>query len=243
MNSIYQCVLKLTSSFIILISIQFSSVQFIHSVVSDSLWPHEPQQARPPCPSPTPRVHPNPCPSCQWCHPTVSSSVVPFSSCPQSVPASGSFPMSQLFTSGGQSIGVSASASVLPMTLDLYVMEMASFLKPREPTSARFKLFFGSFHTFLNLNRLKGSRNLFRIRFWFKKLLLLVWFSIQATQIFSTSVGMEYFAFLPFCVFVGVAFFISFKNFSFGFTTWLFVAGGPCFLDANKMPWSRWIDE
>ena len=94
---------------------QYSSVQFSHSVVSDSLWPHEPQKARPPCPSPTPRVHTNPCPLCQWCHPTISCSVVPFSSCPQSFPASGSFPMGQYFTSGGQSIGVSASASVLPM--------------------------------------------------------------------------------------------------------------------------------
>ena len=83
--------------------------------MSDSLWPHEPQHARPPCPSPAPGVHPNPCPLSQWCHPTISSSVVPFSSCPQSFPASGSFQMSQLFTSVGQSIGVSASASVLPM--------------------------------------------------------------------------------------------------------------------------------
>ena len=81
----------------------------------DSLPPHEPQHARPLCPSPTPRVHPNPCPLSWWCHPTTSSSVVPFSSCPQSFPASGSFQMSQFFTSGGQSIGVSASASVLPM--------------------------------------------------------------------------------------------------------------------------------
>ena len=81
---------------------------------SDSLWPHEPQHARLPCLSPTPGVHPNPCPSSRWCHPTISSSVVPFS-CPQSFPASGSFQMSQLFTSGGQSIGISASTSVLPM--------------------------------------------------------------------------------------------------------------------------------
>ena len=73
--------------------------------MSDSLRPHEPQHARPPCPSPTPRVYPNSCPLSQWCHPTISSSVVPFSSCPQSFPASGSFQMSQLFTSGGQSIG------------------------------------------------------------------------------------------------------------------------------------------
>ena len=93
----------------------FSSVQLSHSGVSDSLRPHELQHARPPCPSPAPRVHPNPCPLCPWCHPTISSSVVPFSSCPQSFPASGSFSMSQLFTSGGQSIGVSASTSVLPM--------------------------------------------------------------------------------------------------------------------------------
>ena len=82
---------------------QLSSPQFSHSLVSDSLWPHEPQHARPPCPSPTPGVHPNPCPLCQWCHPTISSSVVPFSSCPQSFPASGSFQMSQLSTSCGQS--------------------------------------------------------------------------------------------------------------------------------------------
>ena len=83
--------------------------------MSDSLRPHESQRARPPCPSPTPRVYSNPCPSSRWCHPTISSSVVPFSSCPQSLPASGSFPMSQRFTWGGQSIGVSASASALPM--------------------------------------------------------------------------------------------------------------------------------
>ena len=91
-----------------------SSVQFSCSVVSDSLRPHEQQHARPPCP-PAPRVHPNPYPLSQWCHPTISSSVVPFSSCPESFPTSGSFQMSQLFSSGGQSIGVSASTSVLPM--------------------------------------------------------------------------------------------------------------------------------
>ena len=97
-------------------TIQFSSVvQFSLSVVSDSLWPHEPQHARLPCPSPTSGVHPNPCPLSRWCHPTISSSVTLFSSCPQSFPASGSFQMSQLFTSRGQSIGVSASTSVLPM--------------------------------------------------------------------------------------------------------------------------------
>ena len=95
----------------------FSSVQFSRSVVSDSLPPHEPQHPRSPCLLPTPRVHPNPCPLSRWCHPTTSSSVVPFSSCPQSFPASGSFPMSQFLASGGQSIGASASTSVLPMNI------------------------------------------------------------------------------------------------------------------------------
>ena len=93
-----------------------SSVQFSLSAVSDSLWPQEPQHTRPPCPSPTPRVYSSSCPSSQWCPTAISSSVVPFSHL-QSVPASGSFPMSQLFTSGGQSTGVSASASVLPMNM------------------------------------------------------------------------------------------------------------------------------
>jgi len=92
-----------------------SSVQFSRSVVSDSLRPHESQHARPPCPSPTPRVHPNPCPLSWWCHPTISSCVILFSSRPRSLPTSGSFPMSQLLASGGQRIGVSASTSVLPM--------------------------------------------------------------------------------------------------------------------------------
>ena len=90
------------------------SVQFSHSVVSDSLRPHELQHARPPCPSPTPRVYPNSCQSSRWCHPAISSSVIPFSSCPQSLPASESFPMSQLFAWGGQSTGASALASFLP---------------------------------------------------------------------------------------------------------------------------------
>ena len=91
-------------------TLKASSIQLTHSVVSDFLRPHEPQQARPSCPSPTPRVHPNPCPLSRWGYPTISSSVVLFSSCPQSLPASESFQISQLFTSGGQSIGVSASA-------------------------------------------------------------------------------------------------------------------------------------
>ena len=96
-------------------SLHILSLQFSRSVVSDSLRPHELQHPRSPCPSPTPRVHPNPCPLSWWCHPTISSSVFPFSSCPQSFPESRSFQMNQLFSSGGQSIGVSASASVLPM--------------------------------------------------------------------------------------------------------------------------------
>ena len=97
-------------------SVQFSSVQSLSCSVM-SLRPHEPQHARPPCPSPTPGVHPNPCPWSRWCHPTISSSVTPFSFHLQSFPASESFQMSQFFTSGGQSIGVSASASVLPMNI------------------------------------------------------------------------------------------------------------------------------
>ena len=92
----------------------FSSVQFSHSVVSNSLQPHESQHARPPCPSPTPRVRSDSCPLSQWCHPAISSSVVPFSSCPQSLPPSESFPMSQLFAWGGQSTGVSALVSFPP---------------------------------------------------------------------------------------------------------------------------------
>ena len=91
-----------------------SPVQFSRSVVSDSSRPHESQHARPPCPSPTPGVHRDSRPSTQWCHPAISSSVIPFSSCPQSLPASGSFPASQLFAWGGQSTGVSALASFLP---------------------------------------------------------------------------------------------------------------------------------
>ena len=93
------------------------SIQFSCSVVSHSLWPRGLQHTRPPCPSPTPGAYSNSCPLSQWCHPTISSSVVPFSSCLQSFPASRSFPMSQFFPSGGQSIGVSASASVLPMNI------------------------------------------------------------------------------------------------------------------------------
>ena len=94
-----------------------SSIQFSRSVVSDFLRPYEPQHARPPCLSPTLGVYPNSCPLSRWCHLTISSSVIPFSSCLQSFPISGFFQMSQLFTSGGQSIGVSASASVFPMNI------------------------------------------------------------------------------------------------------------------------------
>ena len=96
---------------------KFSSVQFSHSVMSESLRPHELQHSRPPCPSPTPRVHSNSSPSSRWCHPAISSSVIPFSSCPQPLPASESFPMSQLFAWGGQNTRVSASASFLPKNM------------------------------------------------------------------------------------------------------------------------------
>ena len=110
------CILLIWTSQSKILLVQFSSVHLLSHVCSlMTLRPHDPQHARPPCPSTTSRVHLNPCPLCRWCHPTFSSSVVPFSSCPQSFPASGSFPMSQLFTSGGQIIGVSASTPVLPM--------------------------------------------------------------------------------------------------------------------------------
>ena len=107
----------LDQSFQWIFRVDFLSVQFSRSVVSDSLWLHGLQHTRPPCPSPTPRVCSNSCPSSQWCHPTISSSVVPFSSCLQSFPASGSSPRSQFFASGGQSTGASASASVLPVNI------------------------------------------------------------------------------------------------------------------------------
>ena len=110
------------------------SVRFSCSVVSDSLRPHELQHARPPCPSPTPGDHSDSCPSSQWCHPAISSSVIPFSSCPQSLPASESFPMSQLFAWGGQSTGVSALASVLPMNTQDWSLEwlVGSPCSPRD---------------------------------------------------------------------------------------------------------------
>ena len=110
-------------------SVQFSPVQFSHSVVSDSLRRHESQHARPPCPSPSPRVHSDSRPPSHWCHPAISSSVIPFSSCLQSLPASQSFPMSQLFAWGGQSIGVSALASFLPKnTQDWSLLEWTGWI-------------------------------------------------------------------------------------------------------------------
>ena len=105
------------------------SVQFSSSIMSDSLQPHEPQHARLPCSSPTPRVYSNSCPLSQWCHPAISSSVIPFSSCLQSFPTSGSFPMSQLFASGGLSIGVSASILALPMNIqDWFPLGLTSLI-------------------------------------------------------------------------------------------------------------------
>ena len=109
--------------------VAISSVQFSHTVVSDSLRPHRLQHARPPCPSPTPGVYSNSCPLSRWCHPTISSSVIPLSSCLQSFPTSRSFQMSQFLASGGQSIGVSASTSVLPMNIqDWYPLEWTGWI-------------------------------------------------------------------------------------------------------------------
>ena len=106
-----------------------TTVQFTHLVMSDFLQHHGPQHARPPCPSPTPRAYSNSCSLSRWCHPTISSSVIPFSSRLQSFPASGSFPMSQFFASDGQSIGVSAPASVLPMNiLDWFPLGWTGFI-------------------------------------------------------------------------------------------------------------------
>ena len=109
--------LRFSPSFSWIVQESFSSVQFSCSVVTNSLQPHESQHARPPCSSPAPGVYSNSCPSSQWCHPAISSSVIPFSSCPQSLPASRSFPMSQLFACSGQTFGVSALASVLPINI------------------------------------------------------------------------------------------------------------------------------
>ena len=104
-------------------------IQFSHSGVSNSLQPHGWQHARLPCPSPTPGAYLNSCPLSRWCHPTISSSVIPFSSCLQSSPTSGSFPMSQFLASGGQSIGVSASASVLPKNIqDWFPLELTGLI-------------------------------------------------------------------------------------------------------------------
>ena len=114
------------------------SVHFSHSVMSDSLWPHALQHTRLSCLSPTSGVYSNSCPLSQWCHPTISSSVIPFSSCLQSFPASGSLPMSQFFASGGQSIGVSASASVLPMnTQDWFPLEWTGWISLKSKGCSR----------------------------------------------------------------------------------------------------------
>ena len=108
--------------------LKFSSLQFSHSVMSNSLRPHEAQHARPPCPSPAAGVYPNACPLSWWCHPTISSSIVPFSSCPQSFPASESFPVSQLFAWGGHCTGVSALASFLPKNTQDWYLEWTGWI-------------------------------------------------------------------------------------------------------------------
>ena len=124
---VYFLLIRISSLFSTSITLA-SSVQFSRSVMSDSLRPHESRHTRPPCPSPTPRVHSNSHPSSQWCHPAISSSIVPFSSCPRSLPASESFTMSQLFAWGGQSTGVSALASFLPKTCFLIALLDPIFL-------------------------------------------------------------------------------------------------------------------
>ena len=139
-------------------SVQFCSVQFSCSIMSDSLLPHGLQHARPSCPSPTPGVHSDSCPLSWWCHPAISSCVVPFTSCPQSLPASGSLPMSQLFTWGGQSIGVSASTSVLPMNIQDWSplrwtgwtsLQSKGLSRVFSNTTVQKHQFFGALHSFL----------------------------------------------------------------------------------------------
>ena len=115
----------------------YSSVQFSHSVMSDSFQPHESQHARPPCTLPNPGVHSNSCPLSWWCHPAISPSVTPFSSCPQSLPASETFPLSQLFAWGGQSFGVSALASVLPMITRTDLLQNGLVGSPCSPRDSR----------------------------------------------------------------------------------------------------------
>ena len=138
--------------------IKISSIQFSHLVMSNSLWPHVLQHTRLPCPSPTPGIYSNSCPLSQWCHPTTSSSVIPFSSCIQSFPASGSFPMSQFFALGGKSIGASALASVLPMNIqDWFPLRLdwlvGSPCSPRDSQESspvpQFKSINSSVHSFL----------------------------------------------------------------------------------------------
>jgi len=130
--------------------VQFSSAQFSRSVVSNSLRLHESQHARPPCPSPTPGVHSNSCPSSRWCHPAISSSVVPLSSCPQSLPASESFPVTQLLTSGGQSIEVSLQHQSFQKTSRTNLLKyglVGSPCRPRDPQESSPKLQFKSINS------------------------------------------------------------------------------------------------
>ena len=131
--------IKTYMAFMLFTSYLYHSVQFSPSVISNSLRPHGLQHARLPCPSPTPRAYSNSCPLSWWCHPAISSSVVPFSSHFQSFPASGSFPMSQFFSSGGQSIGVSASASVLPMNIqDWFPLGLTGWISLQSKGLSRF---------------------------------------------------------------------------------------------------------
>ena len=161
------------------------SVQFSHSVVFDSLWPHEPQHTRLPCPIPTPRVHSNPCPLSRWCHPTISYSVVTFSSCPQTFPASGSFPMSQLFASGGQSVRVSASTSVLPMnTEDWSPLGWTGWISLQSKGLSRvFSNTTVQKHQFFGTNKKAECRRIDAFELWcWKRLLRVPWTARRSNQ-------------------------------------------------------------
>ena len=163
------CMCIKTNIFFLNVDIKPPSVQFSFSVVSDCLRPHELQHARPSSPSPTPGVHPNSCALSRWCHPAISSSVVPFSSCPRPLPASESFPMSQLFAWGGQSIGVSASASVLPMnTQDWSPLEWTGWISLQSKgfsrvfsnTTVQKHQFFGAQLSYLLANNSGGQKRI-----------------------------------------------------------------------------------
>ena len=173
---------------------------FSHSVMSDALPSHEPQHAGPPCPSPTHGVYPNPCPLSCWCHPTISSTVVPFSSCLQSFPASESFPQSQFFESGGQSIGVSALVSVLPMKIKkLFPLELTGWISLQSKRLSRvFSNTTGQKHQFLSTQLSLYPTLISMPDYWGKTIALTRWnFQGKVMSLLSNMLSRLVIAFLP----------------------------------------------